>query len=164
MTNPGKLSSSIVENTSNREPRSTSPRPRSCRRCPRFPQKPTRFRQVAGRSHHPLTSRVAVNRMWQYLFGTGLVKTSEDFGVQSEVPTHKDLLDWLAVEFRESGWNVKAFYKLLLTSDAYTCSAQATRESLSIDPENRLLSQISPNSLARHGPSGCRPENEWTAG
>jgi len=107
-----------------------------------FPKNRLGFAKWLVAPNHPLTSRVAVNRMWQYLFGTGLVKTSEDFGVQSEVPTHKDLLDWLAVEFRESGWNVKAFYKLLLTSDAYTRSAQATRESLSIDPENRLLSRF----------------------
>ena len=87
---------------------------------------------------HPLTARVQVNRMWQMFFGTGLVKTSEDMGVQSEYPRHKDLLDWLAVEFREAGWSQKAMHRLLVTSATYRQSSRVTPQLLAADPENRL--------------------------
>ena len=90
---------------------------------------------------HPLTSRVAVNRFWQELFGTGIVKTSDDFGSQGEAPSHPELLDWLAVEFREGGWDVKKFYKTMMTSAAYRQSAIATPTKIDKDPENRLLSR-----------------------
>ncbi len=90
---------------------------------------------------HPLTSRVAVNRFWQELFGTGIVKTSDDFGSQGEAPSHPELLDWLAVEFREGGWDVKKFYKLMMTSAAYRQAAAATPMKIDKDPENRLLSR-----------------------
>jgi len=90
---------------------------------------------------HPLTSRVTVNRIWQEIFGTGLVKTTDDFGSQGEAPTHPDLLDWLAVEFREGGWDLKKFYKLLVTSATYRQAAVSTPLKLEKDPENRLLSR-----------------------
>jgi len=90
---------------------------------------------------HPLMARVTVNRFWQEMFGTGLVKTAEDFGSQGEAPVHPELLDTLAVEFRESGWDVKAFYKKMVMSGSYRQSAQATREKVKKDPENRWLSR-----------------------
>jgi cytochrome c553 len=90
---------------------------------------------------NPLTARVSVNRFWQELFGQGLVRTTGDFGASGELPSHPELLDWLAIEFRESGWDVKKFYKLMVTSSAYRQSAAATPEKLAADPDNRLLSR-----------------------
>lgn len=89
---------------------------------------------------NPLTARVTVNRMWYELFGTGLVETTEDFGIMGQRPSHPELLDWLAVEFRESGWNVKHMYKLMVMSAAYRQSARSTPEQLAKDPKNLLLS------------------------
>ncbi len=90
---------------------------------------------------NPLASRVTVNRYWQELFGVGLVKTAEDFGIMGDAPSHPELLDWLAVEFRESGWNVKQLFKLLLTSATYRQAAVTTPAKLEKDRENRLLSR-----------------------
>jgi len=92
-------------------------------------------------SANPLTARVTVNRFWQEVFGTGIVKTAEDFGSQGEAPSHPALLDWLAVEFRESGWDVKRLFKLMLMSSTYRQSAVATEDKLKADPDNRLLSR-----------------------
>jgi hypothetical protein len=90
---------------------------------------------------HPLTARVTVNRFWQEVFGTGIVRTAGDFGISGELPTHPELLDWMAVEFRESGWDVKKFFRLLVTSSAYRQSARTTPEKLEKDSQNRLLSR-----------------------
>ncbi len=90
---------------------------------------------------HPLTARVTVNRMWQEIFGNGLVKSSGDFGITGEMPSNPALLDWLAVEFRESKWDMKHLYKMLVMSSAYRQSAVATPEKLAKDPENRLVSR-----------------------
>ena len=90
---------------------------------------------------HPLTARVAVNRLWQLFFGVGLVGTSADFGSQGEPPSHPELLDWLSVEFVENGWNTKAMVKQIVMSATYRQSSQVTPEQLRIDPQNRTLSR-----------------------
>ena len=90
---------------------------------------------------NPLTARVAVNRYWQMYFGTGLVKTAEDFGSQGEAPSHPELLDWLATEFVRSGWDVKAIEHLIVTSAAYRQASNATTALRERDPENRLIAR-----------------------
>jgi hypothetical protein len=89
----------------------------------------------------PTTARVFVNRIWQAYFGTGIVATPEDFGLQGEKPSHPDLLDWLAVEFMESGWNVKHLHRLIVHSAAYRQSSRVTPALLERDPQNRLLAR-----------------------
>lgn len=91
--------------------------------------------------NHPLTSRVAVNRIWQQVFGTGLVKTSEDFGHQGERPSHPELLDWLAADFIGSGWNVKRLFREIVLSDSYRRSAVVGPDLLDHDPDNRLFAR-----------------------
>jgi hypothetical protein len=90
---------------------------------------------------NPLVSRVFANRLWQHFLGTGLVKTAEDFGAQGEPPSHPELLDWLAVDFRESGWDVKRFVKSVVLSATYRQSSKVTPDRLAKDPANRLLSR-----------------------
>jgi len=90
---------------------------------------------------NPLTARVTVNRFWQMYFGTGIVKTVEDFGSQGEPPSHPELLDWLATEFVRTGWDVKAMQKTIVMSATYQQSSKATLESIQKDPENRLLAR-----------------------
>ena len=92
---------------------------------------------------HPLTARVQVNRMWQHFFGTGLVKTTEDMGVQSEYPRHLALLDWLAIEFQKQGWSQKSMHKLLLMSATYRQTSKINADQLEKDPENRLHGRAS---------------------
>ncbi len=95
-------------------------------------------------ANNPLTARVEVNRIWQNFFGIGLVKTAEDFGNQGEMPSHPELLDWLAVSFRESGWDIKKLNKLIVMSATYRQDSRSNKEMQERDPENRLLS---------HGPA-----------
>ena len=89
---------------------------------------------------HPLTARVFVNRLWNEFFGRGLVKTVGDFGMQGELPSHPELLDWLAVEFRESGWDIKKLVKLMVTSAAYKQTTRRSPKVYQIDPDNKFLS------------------------
>ncbi len=90
---------------------------------------------------NPLTARVTVNRFWQMFFGTGFVKSAENFGVQSEYPVQAELLDWLAVEFRDSGWDVKRILRLILTSRTWKQSSGVTLAQLERDPFNKLLAR-----------------------
>ncbi len=93
--------------------------------------------------NNPLTARVFVNQMWQEFFGVGLVKTAGDFGMQGNLPTHPELLDWLAVDFMEHNWDIKRLVKQLLTSATYRQSAKVTDRHLAVDPENIYLSRYS---------------------
>jgi hypothetical protein len=90
---------------------------------------------------NPLTARVIANQLWQICFGAGLVRTPEDFGLQGEIPMHPELLDWLAVELVESGWDVKHVLRLIVTSETYQQSSDFTPELLELDPDNKLLAR-----------------------
>jgi Protein of unknown function (DUF1553)/Protein of unknown function (DUF1549)/Planctomycete cytochrome C len=134
-------------------------------------------------TNHPLTSRVIVNRYWQQFFGTGLVKTAQDFGSQGEWPSNPELLDWLACHFMESGWDVKQMHRLMVTSAAYRQDSRVTPKKLEVDPENRLVSrgprfrldaeEIRDNALyasglllekvGGHGVRPYQPEGIWEA-
>ncbi|QEL20237.1 hypothetical protein PX52LOC_07329 [Limnoglobus roseus] len=105
-----------------------------------FPKNRLGFAKWLFIPEHPLTSRVTVNRFWQELFGTGLVRTAGDFGITGEQPSHPELLDWLALEF-QSHWDVKRFFKLLVMSSAYRQAAVSTPEKLEKDPANKWLSR-----------------------
>ncbi len=96
---------------------------------------------------NPLTARVFVNQLWQEFFGRGLVKTSGDFGMQGELPSHPALLDWLAVDFMENGWDIKRLVKQLVMSATYQQSAKISKKSLDLDPENVFLSHAPRNRL-----------------
>ena len=92
-------------------------------------------------SDNPLTARVAVNRYWQMIFGRGIVDTPDDFGSQGSLPTHPELLDWLAVEFMESGWNLKHLIKIIVMSATYQQASKTVTSSLDFDPDNKWLSR-----------------------
>ncbi|MBO0857401.1 MAG: DUF1553 domain-containing protein [Chloracidobacterium sp.] len=106
-----------------------------------YPNNRLGFAKWLVNAEHPLTSRVAVNRFWQMLFGEGLVKTSEDFGSQGELPSHPELLDYLAVTFRDGGWDVKALLKLIVMSATYRESSKTSPQMEQRDPDNRLLAR-----------------------
>src|SRR6185312_6531896 len=107
---------------------------------PDLPHNRLGFAQWLLRPEHPLTARVTVNRFWQEIFGNGIVRSAGDFGVTGDSPSHPELLDWLAVEFREGGWNVKDFFRLLVTSATYRQSAVVSKAAIDKDPHNRWLS------------------------
>jgi mono/diheme cytochrome c family protein len=116
-------------------PASLPPMPES------FPNNRLGFAKWLLMPEHPLTARVTVNRFWQEVFGNGIVRTAGDFGIAGELPSHPELLDWLAVEFRETGWDMKAFFKLLVMSATYRQAAVTTPEKRDKDPQNRWLSR-----------------------
>ena len=108
---------------------------------PEAPRNRLGLAQWLFQTENPLTARVAVNRYWQMLFGVGLVATPDDFGTQGELPSHPALLDWLAADFRDNGWNVKRTLRTILTSATYRQSSPAPRERYARDPQNRLLAR-----------------------
>jgi hypothetical protein len=110
---------------------------------------------------NPLVARVAVNRLWEFLFGTGIVRTSEDFGMQGEYPSHRELLDWLAVEFRSTGWDQKRMLELLATSRTFRQSSRVDPAAHEKDGDNRLLSHFPRRRMAAEA---IRDQALYTAG
>ena len=108
---------------------------------PHWPNNRLGFAQWLADRRNPLTARVAVNRLWQSFFGFGIVKTVDDFGSQGEWPVHPELLDWLAVEFMDSGWDLKKIQKQIVTSAAYRQTSKTNPELVQRDPDNRLLAR-----------------------
>jgi hypothetical protein len=106
-----------------------------------FPRNRLGFARWLLLPEHPLTARVTVNRFWQEVFGTGLVASAGDFGLSGELPSHPELLDWMAIEFREHGWDVKQFFRLLVTSAAYRQASTVDPAKQLKDPDNRLISR-----------------------
>ncbi len=107
----------------------------------------TAFAEWLTRPDHPLTARVLVNRVWHYHFGTGIVETTGDFGREGSPPSHPQLLDWLAVDFVEHGWDIKRLHKQILVSNVYRQSSRIESKAMSVDPGNRLLWRWSPQRL-----------------
>jgi len=99
------------------------------------------------RPDHPLTSRVMVNRLWQWHFGEGLVRTPSNFGKLGEMPTHPELLDYLALQFLKQGWSIKAMHRLIMLSNTYRMSSDISSRAAEMDPENRLLSHVNRRRL-----------------
>ncbi|NQV23882.1 MAG: DUF1553 domain-containing protein [Rhodopirellula sp.] len=116
---------------------------------PPFPEGTTRtgrrlaFARWLTQPQHPLTARVMVNRVWYHHFGTGLVKTLENFGTKGERPSHPELLDWLAVKFVEDRWSIKQLHRVMMNSETYRQSSRITEDRRKADPQNRLLSRMS---------------------
>jgi hypothetical protein len=115
---------------------------------PNLPKNRLGLAQWLTGDDNPLTARVAVNRLWQNFFGVGLVKTSEDFGNQGEMPSHPELLDWLATTFKESNWDIKKMNKMIAMSATYRQSSKTSPELKDQDPENRLLARGPANRLS----------------
>jgi hypothetical protein len=115
---------------------------------PKFPRNRLGLAQWLTDRQNPLTARVLVNRRWQMFFGKGLVETAEDFGSQGTLPSHPELLEWMADHFMESGWDLKAMQKLIVTSATYQQSSVATPELLARDPDNKLLARGPRNRLS----------------
>lgn len=140
-----KEAMAFVLNRGEYDQRRDQVKPDTPKMLPTFPNELARNRhglaQWLLRPENPLTARVTVNRFWQELFGNGLVRTSGDFGTTGELPSHPELLDWLAIEFRENGWDVKKFFKMLVMSQTYRQSALTTPEKRERDPQNKWLSR-----------------------
>nr|MCU0729314.1 DUF1553 domain-containing protein [Sphingopyxis sp.] len=107
----------------------------------KYPRNRLGLAKWTANRENPITARVWVNRVWQELFGRGLVKTGGDFGMQGSLPSHPELLDWLAVDFMENGWDTKRLIKQMVLSAAYRQSSKVTEEKLKADPENVYLSR-----------------------
>ncbi len=114
-----------------------------------------------GSADHPLTARVFVNRAWHWMFGRGIVRTTDNFGTTGEMPSHPELLDWLAVRFMEEGWSVKWLVREIAMSEAYQASAPADESPwLAADPDNRLFARATAASSRGRSLAGCDPRRE----